>query len=305
MTTHHRASLQGNRSSGNAPFPWARGLGWFSIGLGLAEVLAPKALARWLGLRGQEGLVRAYGLREITNGIGLLRSEDPAPWVWGRVAGDVLDLATVAPHLEDANPQKGHVEGALVALAGITLVDVCCGVQLHRGVTRKENPDQHTQESDVERSLTIERPASELYQRWRDPQTLAQVMAHFAEVRSVGNGQTHWHVQGPAGRSLEWTATTVEDRPGEVLRWQSLPGSDLVNEGSVRFQPAPADRGTVVTLRFSFDPADGNLSGAVLKRLDVVPSLLAGKALRRFKSLVETGEIPTTVGQSAARADTR
>src|SRR5512140_3802102 len=74
----------------------ARGLGWFSIGLGVAEVLAPCALTRCLGMGGNEQLVRAYGLREIATGIGILSSDKPAAWIWGRVGGDALDMATLA-----------------------------------------------------------------------------------------------------------------------------------------------------------------------------------------------------------------
>src|SRR5919112_5715207 len=84
----------------------ARGLGWFSIGLGLAEVIAPGALARALGMRGHEGLIRAYGVREIATGIGVLASEDPTPWIWGRVAGDALDLATLATAVERKNRKQ-------------------------------------------------------------------------------------------------------------------------------------------------------------------------------------------------------
>ena len=78
----------------------ARGLGWFSIGLGLAEVLAPRALTRGLGMEGNEQLVQAYGLREIATGIGILSSDQPAPWIWGRVGGDALDMATLAGQSE-------------------------------------------------------------------------------------------------------------------------------------------------------------------------------------------------------------
>jgi hypothetical protein len=104
----------------------ARGLGWFSIALGIAEVVAPRALARSLGMKGQEGLIAAYGLREIATGIGILASKDPTPWIWGRVAGDGLDLATLATGLEGNNPKKGNVGIAMAAVAGVTALDVYC-----------------------------------------------------------------------------------------------------------------------------------------------------------------------------------
>lgn len=104
----------------------ARGLGWFSIALGLAEVVAPRALARTLGMRGQEKLIAAYGMREIATGVGILASKDPTPWIWGRVAGDGLDLATLATGLEGNNPKKGNVGIAMAAVAGVTALDVYC-----------------------------------------------------------------------------------------------------------------------------------------------------------------------------------
>ncbi|WP_262028245.1 cyclase dehydrase [Microvirga sp. Mcv34] len=110
----------------------ARGLGLFSIALGIAEIAAPRALARALGMKGQEGLIAGYGVREIATGIGILASKDPTPWIWGRVAGDGLDLATLATALEGNNPKKGNVGIAMAAVAGVTALDVYCAQTLSR-----------------------------------------------------------------------------------------------------------------------------------------------------------------------------
>ena len=110
----------------------ARGLGLFSIALGIAEVVAPRTLARALGMKGQEGLIAGYGVREIATGIGILASRDPTPWIWGRVAGDGLDLATLATALEGDNPKKGNVGIAMAAVAGVTALDVYCAQTLSR-----------------------------------------------------------------------------------------------------------------------------------------------------------------------------
>jgi hypothetical protein len=110
----------------------ARGLGWFSIALGVAEIVAPRALARALGMKGQEGLIAAYGMREIATGIGILASKDPTPWIWGRVAGDGLDLATLAANLEGDNPKKENIGIAMAAVAGVTALDVYCAQTLSR-----------------------------------------------------------------------------------------------------------------------------------------------------------------------------
>lgn len=102
----------------------AQGLGWFSIGLGLAEVLAPRTLARFLGMEQHAGLIRAYGVREIAAGVGILSQDDPTPWMWGRVGGDALDLATLATGLRGDNPRQENVTGAFIAVMGVTLLDV-------------------------------------------------------------------------------------------------------------------------------------------------------------------------------------
>ncbi|KAA2238167.1 cyclase dehydrase [Salinarimonas soli] len=108
----------------------ARGLGWFSIGLGLTELFGARSLTRALGMEGQETLVRAYGVREIATGIGILASEDPTPWIWGRVAGDALDLATLATQLKGGNRERENIGIAIGAVAGVTALDILCAQTL-------------------------------------------------------------------------------------------------------------------------------------------------------------------------------
>jgi hypothetical protein len=107
----------------------AIGLGWFSIGLGLTELLCARGLCRWMGMRGKEDLIRFYGVREMAAGIGLLAAKEKAPWVWGRVGGDMLDIATLAAAFE-GNPRKGALMTALAAVAGATAADVITAQQL-------------------------------------------------------------------------------------------------------------------------------------------------------------------------------
>jgi hypothetical protein len=108
----------------------AQGLGWFSIGLGLTEVACGGAIARWLGMPRAAPVVQAYGVRELLQGVGILGASDPTPWISARVAGDALDIVTVLPGLEGHNPRKDNVLIALVALAGVTAVDVICARNL-------------------------------------------------------------------------------------------------------------------------------------------------------------------------------
>lgn len=112
----------------------ANGLGWFSIGLGLYEVLAPRHLGRTLGMEDRTRLIQAYGVREIAKGVGILANRRPTGWMWARVAGDVLDLATLAPELDDENPKRGNVAMAIGMVAGVALLDVLAATQLSRRV---------------------------------------------------------------------------------------------------------------------------------------------------------------------------
>jgi hypothetical protein len=109
----------------------ARGLGWFSLGLGITEIVAGKQLGRALGMEDRAWLLRIYGLREIAAGVGIFSKKHPAPWVWSRVAGDVLDIATVAAAYTKDNPKKENVAAALVSLAGVTALDYWCAQRLH------------------------------------------------------------------------------------------------------------------------------------------------------------------------------
>lgn len=115
----------------------ARGLGVFSIALGVVEMFAARSLTRVLGMQGSEGLVQAYGAREIATGIGILASRDPTPWMWGRVAGDGLDMATLVTGIGKDNSERGNVGLALAAVAGVTALDVYCAQALGSGSPRQ------------------------------------------------------------------------------------------------------------------------------------------------------------------------
>lgn len=104
----------------------AKGLGWFSLALGAAEMLAPRALNRALGLGDHPTLVRGFGLREAAAGVGILTQADPTLWIWGRVAGDALDLAALAPGLRRDNPHREAAALAFAAVGAVTVLDLVC-----------------------------------------------------------------------------------------------------------------------------------------------------------------------------------
>jgi hypothetical protein len=152
--------------SAEIAYSMARGLGWFSIGLGLAEVLAPRALTRGLGMEGNEQLVQAYGLREIVTGIGILSSDQPAAWIWGRVGGDALDMATLATGLQPDNPKKENVQMALAAVAGVTALDFVCGASLARHA--RPNSRRRLTAIDYSRRSGFPKPAEQMRGAARD-----------------------------------------------------------------------------------------------------------------------------------------
>ena len=126
MTTRQHAA------SDDLTLALAQGLGWFSIGLGLAELLAGRALARSMGMDDYAALIRTYGAREVATGVAILTRPDPTPWIWARVGGDALDLATLAVGLHEDNPRRANVGVAIAAVAGATALDLVCAVRLSR-----------------------------------------------------------------------------------------------------------------------------------------------------------------------------
>lgn len=117
-------------SSRHAADTVALGLGWLSIGLGLVEIFAPRRLTQTLGMEGSETLLRAYGAREIASGIGILTTAHRAPWLWSRVGGDALDIATLLAGMLGRNRRRNNLGIALAAVAGITVLDLLCAQKL-------------------------------------------------------------------------------------------------------------------------------------------------------------------------------
>jgi hypothetical protein len=110
----------------------ARGLGWFSLGLGLTQVLAPEWLGRKTGLGERTGLMRLLGTREIATGLLVLSESRPAAGMWGRVAGDVMDLAVLAGGYNSFGTRRDRIVKSAAAVLGVTLADLGCALALQR-----------------------------------------------------------------------------------------------------------------------------------------------------------------------------
>lgn len=150
---------------------------------------------------------------------------------------------------------------------------------------------------DVEASVTINKPSDELYRFWRNFENLPRFMRHLKSVTVAGDTRSHWVVKAPAGTTVEWDAEIIEERANELLAWRSLPGADVASAGEVTFKAAPGNRGTVVRVRVQYAPPLGALGSALAKLFGEEPSQQIADDLRRFKQLMETGEIATTEGQ--------
>jgi uncharacterized membrane protein len=268
----------------------ANGLGWFSIGLGVAEVIAPGAVAQLIGVRDKDktrAVLRTYGLREIASGVGILTQRRPSGWVWSRVAGDMLDLASLGNAYNSRGTNTKRVAVATTALLGITALDVLCGQQL--SAEPQETVDNDTVR--VRKTIVINKSPEEVYAFWRNLQNLSTFMEGLESVRELDGGKSHWKVRTPAGKTIEWDAQMVDDHPGKSIAWHSLEGADIPNSGVVRFERAPGGRGTVVSVELEYTPPAGILSAAVAKLFGTEPGQLVDENLRRFKQVIETGEV--------------
>jgi uncharacterized membrane protein len=147
-----------------------------------------------------------------------------------------------------------------------------------------------------QKTITVNRPVREVFSFWRHLENLPRFMKHVQSVTSNGGNITHWIVRIDS-TTVEWDAETIEARANEVLSWQSLPAAEVDSAGSIWFRPAPGNRGTVVKVALKYAPVGGKATVKIAKLFGKEANAAMEDDLLRFKSLIETGEIPTTVGQ--------
>ncbi len=153
----------------------------------------------------------------------------------------------------------------------------------------------------VRKSITINRPREEVYGFWRNFENLPQFMRHLKDVKSENDRLSHWKARGPAGMDVSWDAELTHDQENELIAWQSLPGAQVENQGEVRFEDAPGGRGTIVRVDLTYRPPAGVIGAAVAKIFSEEPNGQIADDLRRLRSLLETGEVPTIEGQPSDR----
>ncbi|HJS90787.1 MAG TPA: SRPBCC family protein [Steroidobacteraceae bacterium] len=277
-----------------------QGLGWFSIALGTAAVAAPR-LVGWLSGSRSPTIMRLVGMRELSAGIGILTQTDRAPWLWSRVIGDTFDLAALSLAFTRGN-RRGRAGVALAAVAGVTALDVIAALRL-TGSRAGQATSGVAGRIDIylERSVAVSKSPEECYRFWRRLENLPRFMQSLESVRQLDEQRSHWIASGPLGTRLEWTSEITAERPGEEIAWRTLEDSGAAHAGSVRFETAPGGRGTIVRVSLHYSPLGGTLGAGLVKLLGHDPQSRIREDLRRFKQVMETGEIATTRGQPTGR----
>jgi uncharacterized membrane protein len=266
----------------------ARALGWFSVALGAAQLVAPGSLARLIGARDTSAtrlILRALGARELASGLALLGGGRTERWLWARAVGDAMDLGLLGAAWGARRADHMRLGATGAAVAGVAVLDVLAARRAHRG------EETALRGVEVSRSVTIKTSPRELHRFWRSLGNLPRFMAHLESVEAIDDRRSRWCARGPAGMKIEWEAEIVEDRPGELIAWRSLDGADVHNEGEVRFASAPGGRGTEVHVALRYRAMGGAVGRAVARLLGSEPGQQIAGDLRRLKQVIETGEV--------------
>jgi uncharacterized membrane protein len=196
---------------------------------------------------------------------------------------------------DDNSGAIGRLGQAAIVLSGAALLYRAATGRwpVPRAVTRAASDAVAT--APIETAVTIAKPRAELYAYWRRLENLPRFMKNLDTVSDLGGGRSHWAGKSPLGFKVEWDAEIVEEREGQLLSWRSLPGAQVHNAGTVFFEDAPGGRGT--TVRVSLEFRGAGIGQAVGKALSSVTAQQVHEDVRRFKRLMETGEIATTDGQ--------
>ncbi|WP_173933457.1 SRPBCC family protein [Chelativorans sp. Marseille-P2723] len=151
----------------------------------------------------------------------------------------------------------------------------------------------------VGRTITVNRPRDQVYAHWRDFSIFPNFMENVRSITTLDQTRSRWVVEGPAGTSVEFETRITEDRPGEVIAWETDENADVRHSGRVSFRDAPGGRGTLVDALITYEPPGGSVGRMAAKLFQREPGTQIRRELRRFKQLVETGEIASAAGPNA------
>jgi len=263
--------------------------------IGIAEIAAPRQFASMLGIPPDdavEDVTRLMGVREIAGSLPLVVQANPM-LLWSRVAGDALDLFLLWRGWLRPGAKRERVAAAMAFVVGTTALDVAAATLATRAAARTKGGGRKVTASTVQitRAITVDRPRDEVYRFWHQLENLPRFMTNLEEVRTLDDRRSHWRAKAPLGKSVEWEAVIVDDRPNELIAWESTEDADVRNAGIVRFEAAPADRGTEVIVSLEYDPPAGPLGMLAARLTGREPGAQASADLRRFKQVMETGDV--------------
>jgi len=271
----------------------ASGLGWFSLGLGAVQTVAPGRVNALIGVpdTGRNRLLqRLFGLQELTMGMGIFSVPRRDLPVMSRVAGDVVHISLMGNELRSDRVDRGRAIPALVSLVGVAALDTVTAASLRAAAPSGDHAQRVTY------ATTIRRPVEEVYAFWRDFTNLPTFMRHLVSVEVLDATRSRWTATAPAGRTVEWEAEIVEDRPNERISWRSIGDADVASEGEVRFVPAPADQGTEVRVTMNYTPPFREIGTAVALLAGEDPRQQLQEDMLRLKNVLEIGEVVRSDG---------
>jgi uncharacterized membrane protein len=264
-----------------APTGLSRGLGWFSLALGVGELAAPRSLARLIGVEPDGAtpiLMRLLGATEVIAGIGVLMQPQRPGALWARVAGDLVDLGLLGLAAGGKRTSGVRIAGAVAAVAGVLALDIVAARRAQKAFDEANRP--------IIFSVTINRSPREVYDFYRRLEQLPMFMDWLESVTHIGANRTHWVAKLPIG-TVEWDAVIVEDTPGEAIAWESI-DSNVVTEGRVTFAQTPGRNMTEVRVEMKLG-FTGMHPSTLLAKYFAKPQIKGD--LRRLKQVLETGEV--------------
>ena len=207
-----------------------------------------------------------------------------------RVGGDALDLTALGVALtQSVRPSRTLAATAFVL--GATVLDLLGAERLAERRLAPTREYARAVEPIVLSSITVGRPVNEVYAFWKDFTNFPRFMRHVESVERLDGSRSRWSATGPAGTRAEWVSEVVEERENELLAWQTVGESDLYHAGKVTFRPASRNEGTTVTVEMQYAPPGGRVGAALLKLFRKEPGQQVGDDLRRFKQVMEIGEV--------------
>jgi uncharacterized membrane protein len=270
----------------------AQCLGWFSLALGAPQIAMPDRVNRLIGVRDDSESrlwQRIVGAREIAAWAGILSGQPSrVAWLWARVAGDVKDLLLLGFAVKDKRRSAGRLAAATGSVVGVTALDLFTAMRMSRS---GKDTTKEAERMQLKAAVTVREPLSEVFAAWENFENFPLFMNHLESVENTTNRRSRWQAKGPMGRSVEWEAEVITLTPNEVIEWRSVGGSQIANSGIVRFTPAPGNQGTEVHLYMEYEPPGGKLGELLSTLLGEDPTSKVKDDLRRFKQLMETGEI--------------